>query len=351
MKEVYQKLAEFLDAFPQRFPVNTDSGIELKILEYIFTPEEAEMAMKLQMMPETGGQVAERIGADPAQVEKQLYDMSRKGQIMRMGPPGGYLYMAMPFFVGIYEFQLKRLDRKFSELMEEFKPVLMASTWLKGKTREIRTVPVNQTVDKQSEVMSYEIAEEAIKGANNITLSDCICRKERGLVDKACRYPVETCISFDMGAAFYAENGLGRPVSKEEALEALKKGVEAGLVLQLGSSKNPAGLCMCCGCCCAILEEYKKLDKPALEANSNFFARVNEELCTACGTCVDRCHMAAISVEDIAMVNLDRCIGCGACAVVCPTEAIAMCRKNKEEEFIPQNDMMEAMMAMYQERR
>jgi ferredoxin len=351
MIDVYQKLAEFLDAFPQRFPVNTDSGIELKILEHIFTPEEAEMAMKLQMMPETGDQVAARIEADPIQTEQKLYDMSRKGQIMRFGAPGGYMYMAMPFFVGIYEFQLKRMDRKFSELMEEFKPILMKSSWLKGKTREIRTVPVNEVIDKKSSVMSYEIAEEAIKAANSITLSECICRKERGLIGKPCNNPVETCMSFNEAAGFYAENELGRTVSVEQALEVLKKGVDAGLVLQLGSSKNPSGLCMCCGCCCVILEQYKKMDKPAREANSSFFARVDGDLCTACGACMDRCHMEAISVDDVAMVNLDRCIGCGACAVVCPTGAVKLFRKSAEEEFVPQNDMMEAMMAMYQERR
>jgi Na+-translocating ferredoxin:NAD+ oxidoreductase subunit B len=351
MNDVYQRLAEFLDTFPQRFPVNTDSGIELKVLEYLFTPEEAEMALRLQMMPETPDQVAARIGADPVETEKMLYAMSGKGQIMRMGPPGGYMYMAMPFFVGIYEFQLKRMDRKFSELMEEFKPVLMSLTWLKGKTKEIRTVPVNQAVDKQSAVMSYEIAEEAVMGAEKVTLSDCICRKQKGLLNKTCSYPIETCLSFNMAADFYAENGLGRPVSKEEALDVLKKGGEAGLVLQLGSSKNPSGLCMCCGCCCAILEEYKKLEKPAREANSNFFAQVDHVLCTACGTCVDRCQMGAISIDDVARINLDRCIGCGACAVACPTEAVKMIRKSAEEEFIPQNNMMEAMMAMYQERR
>ena len=351
MDDVYQKLAEFLDTFPQRFPVNTESGIELKILEYLFTPEEAKMTMQLMPMPETSAQVAERIGADPDKTEKQLYDMSRKGLIMRLGAPGAYVYMAMPFFVGIYEFQIKRMDRKFSELMEEFKPILLPSTMLKGKTREIRTVPVNQTVDKQSTVMTYEIAEEAIKSAENITLSECICRKEKRLLGKGCNYPPETCLSFNAGAHFYAENGLGRPVSTEEALETLKNAVEAGLVLQLGSSQNPAGLCMCCGCCCPFLETYKKMDKPADEANSSFFAKIDEDACTACETCVDRCHMDAISVEEVAKVNLDRCIGCGACAVTCPEGAVTMGRKDKEEEFVPENDMMTTMMNIYQERR
>jgi len=42
MREVYQRLAEFLDTFPQRYPLSTESGIELRVLEHIFTPEEAE---------------------------------------------------------------------------------------------------------------------------------------------------------------------------------------------------------------------------------------------------------------------------------------------------------------------
>ncbi|NMD05548.1 MAG: 4Fe-4S ferredoxin, partial [Deltaproteobacteria bacterium] len=45
MKDVYQRLAEFLDTMPQRYPVNTESGIELRILQKIFTPDDAEMFM------------------------------------------------------------------------------------------------------------------------------------------------------------------------------------------------------------------------------------------------------------------------------------------------------------------
>ena len=41
MKDVYQRLAEFLDTFPQRYPLHTESGIELKVLKHIFSPEDA----------------------------------------------------------------------------------------------------------------------------------------------------------------------------------------------------------------------------------------------------------------------------------------------------------------------
>ena len=43
---VYKRLAERLNALPQTFPP-TENGIELKILEKIFLPEDAEMAAVL----------------------------------------------------------------------------------------------------------------------------------------------------------------------------------------------------------------------------------------------------------------------------------------------------------------
>jgi Na+-translocating ferredoxin:NAD+ oxidoreductase subunit B len=58
--EVYQILAEHLDTLPQRFPTNTDTGLELKVLRHIFSPEEAEMATHLKPMPESVSDIAER---------------------------------------------------------------------------------------------------------------------------------------------------------------------------------------------------------------------------------------------------------------------------------------------------
>ena len=48
MNDIYQALAEHLDTLPQRFPTNTGTGLELKVLQHIFTPEEAEMAIQLK---------------------------------------------------------------------------------------------------------------------------------------------------------------------------------------------------------------------------------------------------------------------------------------------------------------
>jgi Na+-translocating ferredoxin:NAD+ oxidoreductase subunit B len=46
MTDVYNRLAKKLNEPPLSFPP-TDSGIEIKILGKIFSPEDAEMALKL----------------------------------------------------------------------------------------------------------------------------------------------------------------------------------------------------------------------------------------------------------------------------------------------------------------
>lgn len=48
---MYEKLRERLDKFPQGFPA-TKSGVELQILQKLFTDEEAEIALHLKPMQE-----------------------------------------------------------------------------------------------------------------------------------------------------------------------------------------------------------------------------------------------------------------------------------------------------------
>ena len=54
-------------------------------------------------------------------------------------------------------------------------------------------------------------------------------------------------------------------------------------------------------------------------------AKVNEEKCLGCETCVGVCPVSAISMVDgKAKVKEDDCVSCGACAGECPAEAITV---------------------------
>jgi len=53
--------------------------------------------------------------------------------------------------------------------------------------------------------------------------------------------------------------------------------------------------------------------------------QIDPELCTACGTCVDQCPMAALSMgEDLPLVDADTCITCFCCQEICPEKAIVL---------------------------
>jgi ferredoxin len=75
-----------------------------------------------------------------------------------------------------------------------------------------------------------------------------------------------------------------------------------------------------------ILKSALSQPKPGLALNSGFMPEWNAGLCTACGTCVDRCPTDALTsnAENIPELNADRCIGCAVCATGCPSEAILM---------------------------
>ena len=76
----YKKLAQALDALPNGFPATKD-GVELRLLEKLFTSEEASLACQLSTHLESAEEIAARLGGNPAELRRQLKGMSRRGLI------------------------------------------------------------------------------------------------------------------------------------------------------------------------------------------------------------------------------------------------------------------------------
>ncbi|MCP4108285.1 MAG: 4Fe-4S dicluster domain-containing protein [Desulfobacteraceae bacterium] len=349
MADVYERLAKHLDNLPAGYPA-TDSGIEIKILKHLFTPEEAETTIALTMLLEPAGDVAKKLGKDEPDVEKLLYSMSEKGLIFRSGKGGKNKYMAAQFVVGIWEYNVNNLNEELIRDVNEYIPQLLEG-WKKHKTKQIRVIPVSESIPTEMNIMPYEQAENIIKKQSKILVAPCICRKEHNMIGGGCDRPSETCLIFGGSAFFYEENGIGRSVSQEEAVEILHKGIEAGLVLQPSNSQKPYVICMCCGCCCQILKNLNKLDEPANFAYTNHYVTVSDDDCTGCGSCEDICPMDAINVEDdLAVVNMARCIGCALCHTRCEFDAINLVEKEESEKLPIPGNTVETYMIMAQER-
>ena len=81
-QEIYSRLAKHLDNLPGGFPP-TESGVELRILKRLFTPEEAELAVYLTLIPEETQVIAGRAGSPPDETARRLEETAKKGLILR----------------------------------------------------------------------------------------------------------------------------------------------------------------------------------------------------------------------------------------------------------------------------
>ena len=64
-----------------------------------------------------------------------------------------------------------------------------------------------------------------------------------------------------------------------------------------------------------------------LKAGSEYIAVGDEQLCSSCGICADRCVFEARTMENgVVKYNPDKCYGCGLCVTACPNDAIVLLR-------------------------
>jgi electron transport complex protein RnfB len=335
-EDVYTELREFMDAMPGGFPA-TESGMEMKILHKLFTPDEAKMTLFLTTKLETAETISERSGMEMAQVKEKLESMAMKGLIFKTREDGEDLYRAEQYVVGVYEYQLPTMDRELAELMEDYF-LYLGMSMLANDTPQMRVVPVNSAVEAAPAAASYDQIRDLVREQQVIMAGECICRKQQSLLANACGKPFEGCMGFGSMAEFYLDRGLGRKVSVEEALKVLGDSEEAGLVLIPNNAQHIDFVCSCCSCCCGLLKTIKEFPNPAEFVESTFHAWKDLDKCSECDTCVERCPMGAmVEGDEATQVDLARCIGCGLCVSTCKEEAISLVRK--AEAVTPPLDM------------
>jgi Na+-translocating ferredoxin:NAD+ oxidoreductase subunit B len=349
MDEIYQKLARHLDQTPGGYPP-TESGVELRILKHLFTPEEARVALSLIMMPQPLADVAAKAGMSPEVLEPVLKEMGQKGLIIHLQRGGSDTYMQLQFVVGIWEYQVNRLTPELIADFNEYVPHLIAAQQA-HTTQQLRVVPVEKAIHTQLHVMDHERLENLIRTQSRILVAPCICRREHEIMGKGCGKLEEACLVFGGGAHIYESRGIGRVVSQDEALEIIRKGVAQGLVPQPSNAVKPVNICLCCDCCCQILHNIKKTPAPARIVNSSYQACVDPDACTGCLACTEICPMDAIREDDsIAAVDTERCIGCGLCVTVCEFDAVSLTDKAGMERWEPPRTLIDMYMKIAQEK-
>ena len=169
----YQRLARHLDRLPGGFPATAEK-IELRILERLFTPLQAELACHLTLLFESPAVVALRAGRSEPEVAPLLAEMAERGLIFSKGEAAGRpVYMAAQFAVGIWEYQVGRLTRGLVEEMDRYLPRLVdPRTWRQAP--QMRVVPVARSVRDQQAIMTYEQAMVLVEDHQTFTVMPCL---------------------------------------------------------------------------------------------------------------------------------------------------------------------------------
>lgn len=345
----YLNLQQRLDKAPQGAPA---SETLFKILEILFTEKEAELASKLPIRMFGVEKAAKIWKKDLPTTTQILDDLSEKGILMDLTLENKKQYLLAPTMAGFFEFSLMRTDGKFdnkilSQLYHQYinKEDKFVNEVLGLNPAIIRTFIHEDTIESKDEivVMDYERASKVIDTATCITVGTCYCRHKMEHMGKACDMPQDVCLTFNKCAESLSKHGVAEKISKEKAQKILKKCRNLGLV-QMGDNvqDNVNYICNCCGCCCEALLAYKKLGA-SLKVNSNFSAKINQELCSQCGICIKKCPVNAISKKldkktntSYIQVDSEKCIGCGVCKKFCPKNSINM-KRRKETVFVPKD--------------
>ena len=328
--QTYEDLATALDQLPNGYP-RTRSGVELRLLEALLSPEEAWLASHLSGQLEPVDAIAARIGHSSRQTLRRLIPLAGRMIAFFDGSGGEPRFRLAPFIVGIYEGSLDRLDRHVAELFEEYWAEAFGSAVMGIQPALHRVVPAQGSVPTEW-ILPYDDVRAILLASASFHVRDCVCRVERGLLDKACSAPVRNCVSFSPAA--------GRPqpgdVSREEALAILDQAEQVGLVHTVTNVVEGVGyVCNCCGCCCGVLRGITELGIDGAVARASYYAVIDASGCQGCGTCVDRCQVHAISeASGVSVVDRARCIGCGLCVTGCPHEA-ARLERLPEAEIVP----------------
>ncbi|MFX1495086.1 MAG: 4Fe-4S dicluster domain-containing protein [Promethearchaeota archaeon] len=367
-EDFYELLRQKMDKWPTRTPKSNDI---MKILKELFTEEEAEILSYFKapyMDLASPLEIAQRSGKPDEKVIDILNSLAQRGLMFKLGKSRKRAKFSIwPTVIGIFEFvfsnakiysdeKIKRLARLFDNYLNRYIiPTAYTSNYpfsrvVPSKTSE-KVIEINEDLGIVSQkICAFEEVEELINQCTAIATMPCSCRVKAKYLGYTPKTLIDVCMTFDMAAEFFIENGMGKKLSKEEALDLLIKCEKNGLVHCTLNAQKPDFICNCDKEFCGMLKPLSKFHRfgsPVLaNFRSNFLPKIDEtKECNECYRCVDLCPTHAIfpSIEEGGKFNIelntDLCIGCGVCSSNCSAKRLIL---EKVENKIPVVSMPDA---------
>ncbi len=312
-----------------------------KILEFLMTPEQAELVVYL---PATFEEVAAKTGLTVNKVKREIDQLYRKGVVIPKDfdtlEGARFTRMVLQLHDATEASQLteKIYGAKASQywaLWEDFCQkewyAAHAQEYAKFQVPPERVIPAYKAIEDILGITPYDDIREIIKAATLMAVVPCSCRVQARRTDLA----INNCLQFGRSAEYAIKRGSGWQVDYTGALRAIDEAEETGEVhmWQNWRTLTYGVMCHCTNDACVNWTPLVQYNVPIAKraAKSRFEAVVNQELCDGCQTCVDRCQFDAIEMvrpagsrKYKAAINLGKCYGCGVCVIKCDSQALGL---------------------------
>jgi len=306
-----------------------------RILQKLVTPEEGKLLLQLPAQP---AELAQKSGMDEEAAQRKLQEFMERGLVIRTS--NGIFCFAHDM-TQLHDANLssadKWIDTELLDLWRDFRDNEWAQTMAGGLgdsyVQFIKVLPAWKAMERSpdlGELLPEEDIRKLIRGADAVAVVPCTCRRSI----RGCDLPVNVCLQFNRGAEYAISRGASRRISAEEAIAIAGEAEEAGLIhtWASGIQRRLTAICNCCRECCDIFAIGIKVGNvEQVLKKSRFRVEVDQELCSGCQDCVERCFFKAIEMEKTpqskilkATIDKEKCFGCGLCAIVCEPEALTM---------------------------
>jgi Na+-translocating ferredoxin:NAD+ oxidoreductase subunit B len=343
--DAYQKIAEMW-TFPQ-------SESFRKMLGTIMTPEEAALLLECTETV-TVPALAKKLKTDEKSLAGKLNDLFNRGLIFkgptqyqfRRGRHYGFAGNVVPLDFDEYKVWVKK--------WEDENPTREVNAWVEAYKKTgnpiHRVYPSRLAIKsnpsiKKEELLWHEDIEQIFQKAEILIAGPCGCRSGRGMAEPMkldkdlkstrCSHPMWNCFQFHKAVLEETRKRGGDMMvyTYDEAMAKIDEAERAGLIHEGpgNAAVMPGVICNCASDCCGMLIQSQASgeDMHTLYTPSRFQATIDQEKCSGCQTCVERCSFSSIQMVKApgskklkAQITPSECYGCGVCVVGCPQQAI-----------------------------
>lgn len=193
-----------------------------------------------------------------------------------------------------------------------------------------KEITLNQPIQSEPAVLIkadvYKLLE---KHQDEIAVMNCFCRNYKQLSGLGeCEYgvPLEGCFALGTLANQLIQNGVGRKVTFEEAVNLLDDFQKHGCVhstyhFNNNANKDELAICNCCTDCCLVYKNYRQGGLSHIFTKSYYSPKmIDEQRCVGCNLCGKYCPTEATYYDRKTkklIFDYSKCVGCGQCVNQC----------------------------------